>query len=78
LKGESEDDLKADAEALKALIPAQPTDAKTPPGGKQSSTSSVPSGTNAKETDAQRRARLYGGGPTMFEGGGVKLPSDLT
>lgn len=79
LKGTTEDELRADAEALAALIP-KPDEKKTAPGGRQSSTTtSVPGGSPAGETDAQRRARLQGGGSnSMFSGGKVQLPEGLT
>lgn len=65
LKGATEEELKADAEALKAALPAQP---QTPgrPGG---TTTPVPGGTPGKETDEQRRRRLLRGGGTQTFGG---------
>lgn len=79
LQGTTEDELRADAESLAALIP-KPDEKKTAPGGRQgSTTTSVPGGSPAKETDAQRRARLQGGGGSnMFSGGEVRLPEGLT
>lgn len=56
LKGATEDELRADAEKLKALIPQAPGAQKP-----STTTTAVPGGQPAKETDAQRRARLYGG-----------------
>jgi len=64
LKGATEEELKADAEALKAALPAQP---QTPgrPGG---TTTPVPGGTPGKETDEQRRKRIFGSGTQTFGG----------
>ncbi len=81
LQGDDEEALRADAELLKAYIPA-PKDGegegKPPkPGGRQTQTTTVPSGTPAKETDAQRRARLYNGGANAFQGGGVVYNGSL-
>jgi hypothetical protein len=65
LVGKSEDELRADAEALKGLIPA-PTpaapaaaSAQAPAARPQTTTTPIPTGTTG-ETDAQRRARLFG------------------
>lgn len=69
LQGATEEELRADAEQLKALIPA--------PGAQKTSTTTtaVPGGQPAKETDAQRRTRLNGGGGrNLFEGGKIILP----
>lgn len=75
LKGETEDDLRADAEALKALLPP-PASSQTPAPGARPTTSAVPGGPPARETDDQRRARLFGASTTMFDRnkGGVVLP----
>jgi hypothetical protein len=75
LKGETEDDLRADAEALKALLPA-PVQQQPPAPGARPTTSAVPGGPPARETDDQRRARLFGASTTMFDRskGGVVLP----
>lgn len=64
LVGDSEDALRADAESLKGLIPA-PAPAAQPPTPAQATrphttTTPIPTGTTG-ETDAQRRARLFGG-----------------
>lgn len=64
LVGSSEDELRADAESLKGLIPAAPTPAAQPPTPAQATrptttTTPIPTGTTG-ETDAQRRARLFG------------------
>lgn len=70
LQGATEEDLKADAAALKKLIPAttpeQPPDPKNPQQ-RQRQTTPNPTGDPAKETDAQRRARIFGGSTGMFE-----------
>ena len=66
LQGETEADLRRDAEDLRAFVA-------------RSTTTPVPGGPVAGETDAQRRARLFGGA-TMFSGGGVVYnhdPADL-
>ncbi len=70
LQGANEEELKADAEALKALIPAS---AEAAPGGpKKPNTTLIPGGPPAGETDAQRRARLQGGGAAgVFSGGNL-------
>ncbi len=68
LQGETEADLRRDAEDLRALAPA-PRAATTP----------LPAGAAPGETDAQRRARLFGGA-SMFTGGRVVYhgdPADL-
>lgn len=64
LVGSSEDELRADAESLKGLIPAAPAPAAQPPTPAQATrpittTTPIPTGTTG-ETDAQRRARLFG------------------
>jgi predicted RNase H-like HicB family nuclease len=81
LQGETEEELREDAEALKAFVPKDeaPKDEKppqTPPRGRQQQTTPVPGGPPAGETDAQKRQRLYGGGASAFSGGGVKFHGD--
>jgi Sec-independent protein translocase protein TatA len=61
LVGTTDDEIKADAEALKKLLPAA---APTPSG--KTTTTAVPGGTPARETDEQRRARIFGGGKSPF------------
>lgn len=56
LQGETEDDLRKDAETLKAILPAQTQQN----AGRSANTTTVPGGSPAKETDAQRRERLTG------------------
>lgn len=56
MQGATEEELRADAEQLKALIPQAPGAQKP-----STTTTAVPGGQPAKETDAQRRARLFGG-----------------
>ena len=73
LQGNTEDELKADAEALKALIPQT---AKPLPGGTRQTTTPVPDGLPAGETDAQRRKRLLGGGAEGVFSQGVVVTSD--
>jgi hypothetical protein len=69
LKGATAEEIKADAEAMKALIPA-------PTGQRQGqNTTPAPGGQPAGETDAQRRQRLLGNGRDPFSGGGVKISS---
>ena len=66
LHGETEADLRRDADDLRAFVA-------------RSTTTPVPGGPAAGETDAQRRARLFGGA-AMFTGGGVVYnhdPADL-
>lgn len=55
LKGDNEEALRKDAEALKALIPAQQ------PATTSQNTARVPGGAPVGETDEQKRARLLGG-----------------
>ena len=67
LRGSNEAELKADAEALKALIPTQENKAT----GKGSTTVTAPGqGAKTGETYEQRRQRIYGprrgGGGTSF------------
>lgn len=71
LQGTTDEELRADAEKLKALIP------QAPGAQKPNTTTAVPGGQPAKETDAQRRARLFGGsGNVLGQGGGVVRPED--
>ncbi len=68
LQGDTEADLRRDAEDLRAFASAP-----------RSTTTPVPGGTPAGETDARRRARLFGGA-AMFTGGRVVYngdPADL-
>lgn len=81
LTGATEDELKADAAEFKKLLPTAP---ETPADGKGSrakpTTTTVPDGKVAQETDEQRRARIYGGGAQVFSGGAVVYngnPDDL-
>jgi vacuolar-type H+-ATPase subunit I/STV1 len=72
LQGATEEELRADAEQLKALVPQAP-------GAQQNrnTTQAVPGGQPAAETDAQRRTRLNGSsGNVLGQGGGVRLPRD--
>lgn len=63
LQGETEDELRADAETLKPLVtPAEQSTQKP-----KQTTTPVPGGQPSGETADQRRARLYGRGPS---GGG--------
>jgi hypothetical protein len=67
LQGETEADLRRDAEDLRALAPTRAT------------TTRLPSGAPPGETDVQRRARIFGGG-AMFSGGRMVYngdPADL-
>lgn len=63
LQGTTEDELKADAETLKADMPAPSTQTPGRPGG---TTTPVPGGPPGKETDEQRRKRLFGSGTETF------------
>lgn len=68
LQGDTEADLRRDAEDLRALAPSA-----------RSTTTPLPAGAAPGETDAQRRARLFGGA-SMFAGGRVVYhgdPADL-
>lgn len=65
LKGTTAEEIKADAEAMKALISA-------PNGGQRQNTTPAPGGQPGKETDEQRRARLFGKGGSIFGGGQLK------
>lgn len=68
LRGETEEEMKQDAESLKAVIP-QPSASGTQP---KQTTVGVPGGRPAAETDAQRLARLTKRqGSSAFDGGGV-------
>jgi len=69
LRGETEEEMKQDAESLKAVIPT-PSASGTP---RTQTTVGVPGGRPAAETDAQRRARLFGGGQSAFASGGLRL-----
>lgn len=72
LVGATEDELKADAEKLKGFV--VPSDGKTPQGERRQTTSPIPDGGLAKETDDQRRRRLRGGGPDrVLSGGSVQV-----
>lgn len=63
LQGETEDELRADAETLKPIVmPAEQSTARP-----KQTTTPVPGGQPSGETADQRRARLYGRGPS---GGG--------
>lgn len=66
LQGESEEELRLDAEKLKAVIPAAS-------GTPKQMTVGVPGGRPAAETDAQRRARLFGSNTNAFTGGSVRI-----
>lgn len=69
LQGETEDEIRADAEALakdlgldkapETPAPQQPPPKTPPTGGRQQTTAVAPGGQPAGETDEQRRARLY-------------------
>lgn len=59
LIGNTEDEIKADAEKVKSTLP-QPTPSE--PGRASRTTTSVPGGAAAQETDEQRRERLRRGG----------------
>jgi len=71
LVGTTEEELKADADKLKALLPLPP--GQTPaPGAPRQTTTPIPGGAPAGETDDQRRNRLRGGGAaSVFAGGQV-------
>lgn len=86
LQGDDEEALRADAEALKALIPEPPStpaakdDKKPASTGRQTSTTTVPNGQAAQPTPQQMRDDLYNRGARAFEGGGVRYlgnPADL-
>jgi hypothetical protein len=59
LVGSTEEELRKDGEALKALIPSQ-----SPQTPKRQNTTPTPGGAPVGETDEQKRARLFGGGNT--------------
>lgn len=69
LQGTTEDEIRADAEALakdlgldkaaETPAPTQPPPKTPPTGGRQQTTAVAPGGQPAGETDEQRRARLY-------------------
>lgn len=65
LKGDTEEALRQDAAELKESLPSQPQQPPAP-GARTPTTTTVPGGKPAGETDAQRRARLFGGNSTMF------------
>jgi vacuolar-type H+-ATPase subunit I/STV1 len=65
LQGATDEDMRKDAETLKALIPAG-----TPRQGQN--TAPAPGGQPGQETDEQRRARLFGKGGNIFGGGTLK------
>lgn len=69
LQGSTEEELKADAEALKTALglTQTPQQQQARPGY-----TIVPGGQPVKETDDQRRLRLRSGGGSLFSGGGVR------
>lgn len=58
LQGNTEEELNADAEALKAILPPPSPPA---PGGRQTTTTAVPGGNPGAPTDAELRRELFGG-----------------
>lgn len=66
LKGTTEDELKADAAELVKTIPAQQ---QQTPGQRGTTTNAFPSGSTVKETDDQKRIRIFGGGNKKAFGG---------
>lgn len=68
LKGATEEELRSDAEALKALIP--PTQAAPAPGARQQTTTAVPGAKSEGRSEAELKARyLKGGTGGPFSGG---------
>jgi hypothetical protein len=67
LKGDTEDEMRQDAETIKAAIPQQPASGTQ----NRQTTTPVPGGRATGETDAQRRERLYGSSSRAFAIGGV-------
>lgn len=68
LQGATEEELKADAEKLKAFMPAAPEKPKL----KIDPTN--PGGAHLEETREQKKARLMGQAPNIWEGGGIVRP----
>lgn len=64
LQGATEEELLADAQALKNVFDTQTKS----PGGQKNTRGVAPSGSGVGETDEQRRARLRGGNRNIFGG----------
>lgn len=81
LAGETEDDIRADAEALKSALGVtnSPAETETPaPARSQTKTNVAPDGHPVGETDAQKRQRLRGVGYSspLFSQVTITMPDD--